>query len=147
MLPSSSLRLVKFVSIGSVDTKFPQERFGEVGAGVGMGMLPLFGPSSTYRHYKGPNGLYVMRELGILDAVLAIASEPSKRLFSFISGVGDHQEIFDVRELLSFSLYGFNQFLNSMRNQLDLKLVKELQCIGMAPPSPRPSLFHVLMPI
>ncbi|KDR85599.1 hypothetical protein GALMADRAFT_373240 [Galerina marginata CBS 339.88] len=59
-------------------------KFDEIGAGVGL----------------GPNALRALEGLGLLDAVLKKADQPkpSQRLFKFVSGTGNHDEIFDYIE-------------------------------------------------
>lgn len=53
---------------------------------------------------KGPNGIQVLRKLGILDQVLHIADEPlAMRTFLFLSGLPDHNIIYDVKRFPFFS--------------------------------------------
>ncbi|KAG5730933.1 hypothetical protein E4T56_gene7112 [Termitomyces sp. T112] len=55
--------------------------FGEVGAGVAL----------------GPNALFPLKELGVLDAVLSKSDEekPTMRSFRYISATGAHDMIYD----------------------------------------------------
>ncbi|KAG5730931.1 hypothetical protein E4T56_gene7110 [Termitomyces sp. T112] len=55
--------------------------FQEVGAGVGL----------------GPNALFPLKELGVLDAVLSKSDEekPTMRSFRYISATGAHDLIYD----------------------------------------------------
>ncbi|KAF8808041.1 salicylate hydroxylase [Phlegmacium glaucopus] len=58
-------------------------KFDEIGAGVGL----------------GSNALRALQGLGVLEAVLAKVNQtPTQRLFAFISGTGDHEQIYDYAE-------------------------------------------------
>lgn len=52
----------------------------------------------SYYSLLGPNAIRALKELGILDSVLAKAEqdEPDIRPFSYISGLGEHEHIYDV---------------------------------------------------
>lgn len=52
----------------------------------------------SYYSLLGPNAIRALKELGILDSVLAKAEqdEPDVRPFSYISGLGEHEHIYDV---------------------------------------------------
>ncbi|KAI3621845.1 salicylate hydroxylase [Moniliophthora roreri] len=56
-------------------------KFGEVGAGVGL----------------GPNALRALDGLGLLQAVIAHSDqvEPAMRIFNFVSGIAPHELVFD----------------------------------------------------
>ncbi|KAK7465533.1 hypothetical protein VKT23_005507 [Stygiomarasmius scandens] len=58
-------------------------KFGEVGAGVGL----------------GPNSVRALNALGVLSTVLARAEEagPKMRVFNFVSGYEGHEEVFDYK--------------------------------------------------
>lgn len=58
--------------------------------------LPLF----TKLSQLGVNALNALRGLGLLDAVLERSEEKEPRLrpFKFISGMKDHELVFDVSE-------------------------------------------------
>ncbi|KAF9469670.1 FAD/NAD(P)-binding domain-containing protein [Collybia nuda] len=60
-------------------------KFDEIGAGVGL----------------GPNALRALKELGVLDAVLLRADErvPTERSFTFVTGAGAHEHIYDYPTL------------------------------------------------
>ncbi|KAJ7273093.1 hypothetical protein C8J57DRAFT_1316692 [Mycena rebaudengoi] len=64
-------------------------KFDEVGAGVGL----------------GPNALRALKGLGVLDAVLALgdAAKPTGRRMFYLSGGGNHEEVYDYNNSSQFT--------------------------------------------
>ncbi|TCD64571.1 hypothetical protein EIP91_003898 [Steccherinum ochraceum] len=74
-------------------------QFGEVGAGVGLGVrLPiLILRALSPNVFPGPNAVRILDDIGVLQDVLECCDEPEVNLRSFIfySGMADHQFIYD----------------------------------------------------
>ncbi|KAG6811860.1 hypothetical protein H0H92_005531 [Tricholoma furcatifolium] len=96
-------------------------KFGEVGAGVGI----------------GPNALYALKELGLLEALMSRAEEqPRIRAFRFISGAGAHEFICDVHWPLPL-------FLEALMPMLDSRHIHfNRRCISISTLPSGPHLLH-----
>ncbi|KAG6826524.1 hypothetical protein H0H92_015478 [Tricholoma furcatifolium] len=113
--------------------------FGEVGAGVAI----------------GPNALYALKKLGLLEALLLRAEEPQPRMrpMRFISGSGTHELIYDVtptfpfytkqlKMILDWAYTGMPLFLEALMPMLDSRHVHlNRRCVSI---STLPSGAHLL---
>ncbi|KAF8167757.1 salicylate hydroxylase [Crassisporium funariophilum] len=107
-------------------------KFDEIGAGVGF----------------GPNAIRALQKLGLLDAVLSKSDQatPTQRVFSFVSGTGNHEEVYDYAksspETVGLGLYR-PAFLEALMPLLDPRVTHfNKRCVSVAQAPSGRQLLH-----